>query len=370
MRIAHLVLGGEVRGGEMVALDLARGAKARGDDVLFLSPTRGPFTELVEGEGMRFLPADVSRTFRVGGAFRLAKTLRRERVDVLHTHTAIAANTLGRLIGRPMGAAVVSHIHIENYLPPNRVRAAVMRTIDNASARLASRIVAVSEQTRRALVAQGYPAQLIEVVPNGIHPVDHGGNSNGRSLLGSLGVPPEAPVVGEVARLCDAKGQSDLIRAVARLPEVRAVLVGEDLENGGAFRARLEREAEQAGVGSRVVFAGYRPAGPILRELDVFVLPSLIEGMPITVLEAMAHGKPVVATAVGGTPEVVVEGETGLLVPPGDPERLAAAIRSVLDDRELARRMGEAGRIRVAERFSVEAMTRRVLEIYDEVVAS
>jgi hypothetical protein len=80
--------------------------------------------------------------------------------------------------------------------------------------------------------------------------------------------------------------------------------------------------------------------------------------MPITVLEAMAHGKPVVATAVGGTPEVVVEGETGLLVPPGDPERLAAAIRSVLDDRELARRMGEAGRIRVAERFSVEAMTR------------
>src|SRR5262249_61237897 len=133
MKNAHLVLGGEVRGGEMVALDLARAAKARGDDVIFLSPTRGPFAEIVEGEGMRFLPADVSRTFRLGGAFGLAKTLRRERVDILHTHTAIAANSLGRLVGRTLGVKVVSHIHIENYLPPNRARAALIRTVDHAS---------------------------------------------------------------------------------------------------------------------------------------------------------------------------------------------------------------------------------------------
>ena len=101
----------------------------------------------------------------------------------------------------------------------------------------------------------------------------------------------------------------------------------------------------------------------------MLVLPSWIEGMPLVVLDAMAHRKPVVATPVGGTPELVVDEETGLLVPPRDPERLAAAIGRVLADPELATRLGEAGRRRAAESFTIERMTRRVLEIYDEVAA-
>jgi glycosyltransferase involved in cell wall biosynthesis len=105
----------------------------------------------------------------------------------------------------------------------------------------------------------------------------------------------------------------------------------------------------------------------VLGALDVFVLPSWIEGMPITVLEAMAHRKPVVATPVGGTPELVVDGETGLLVPPRDPEALAEALRSLVADPKRARRLGEAGYARVAERFTVDRMTTRVLEVYDEV---
>ena len=368
MRIGHLVIGGDVAGGQIVALELARAARARGDQVLFLSPSRGAFTELVEGEGMRVLPADVARTFRLGGALRLARTLRRERLDVLHTHTALAANVLSRLAGRLAAVPVVSHLHIENHLPPNRARARALRALDNATARLAARVVVVSEDTRRALQAQGYPERLLEVVPNGIGPVAQLDDESGRRALTELGLLDGAPVVGEIARLCDVKGQRDLIKAVARLPGVRAVLVGEDLEAGGAYRERLEREAAELGVGDRVLLAGYRPAETILPALDVFVLPSWIEGMPITVLEAMAHGKPVVATAVGGTAEVVVDGETGLLVPPRDPGRLAAAIDRLLSDPELARRLGEAGRARVAERFSAETMAGRVLEIYDEVV--
>ena len=101
----------------------------------------------------------------------------------------------------------------------------------------------------------------------------------------------------------------------------------------------------------------------------MLALPSWTEGLPLVVLEAMAHGKPVVATPVGGTPELVTDGETGLLVPPRDPQALAAALQRLLEDAELSRRLGEAGRRRVEERFSLDAMNRRVLQIYDEVVA-
>jgi glycosyltransferase involved in cell wall biosynthesis len=367
MRIAHLVISGDVAGGQMVALELARGAVSRGDEVLFLSPTRGEFAELVEREGIRVLPVDVSRAARLAGARRLARDLRREQVDVLHTHTAIAANILSRLAGRLAGVPVVSHLHIENYLPLDRLRASALRAADNATARLAARIVAVSERTKRALIEQGYPARLIDVVPNGIHLVSHDGNLPGRTTRSALGVPDGSPVIGEIARLCDVKGQRELLRALAGLPGVHAVLAGKDLEAGGAYRRGLEREAAELGVADRVVFAGYRPAAEILPALDVFVLPSWIEGMPIVALEAMAYGKPVVATPVGGTAELVVDEETGLLVPPRDPPALAAAIRRLLDDPPLARRLGEAGRARVAEHFSAEAMTRRVLAIYDEV---
>jgi glycosyltransferase involved in cell wall biosynthesis len=365
MRVAHLVISGDVAGGQMVALELARAARARGDDVLFLSPGRGAFTDLVERDGMRVLPVDVARTYRLGGAARLARDLRRQRVDVLHTHTALAANVLGRMAGRLAGVPVVSHLHIENHFPPSPARAAVLRSLDNRTARLAARIVAVSEGTKRALVEQGYPAELVEVVPNGIQLVSNDGDTSGRS---TLDVPEGARVVGEIARLCDVKGQRELLRALAQLPGVHAVFAGEDLEAGGEYRRGLEREAAELGIDDRVTFAGYRPAAEVLPALDVFVLPSWIEGMPITVLEAMAHGKPVVATAVGGTAELVVDGETGVLVPPRDPDRLAEAIRQLLDDPESARRLGKAGRARVAERFSAEAMSRRVLEIYDEVL--
>ena len=353
MRIAQLVLSGQVSGGQLVALTIARAASARGDEVVFLSPSRGPFTELVESEGLAVLDVRVGRALDVSRARPLARLLKRERIDLLHTHGAFAVNNLGRVAARLAGVPVVSHLHIENYLRPGAV-GMFQRTVDNATARLCARVIAVSEQTRRALERQGYPAGRIVVIANGIE-------LPGETPPVELGLP--RPVVGEIARLAEVKGQHDLIEALRELPGVHAVFAGEDLEQGGAYRRQLEREA-----GDRVRFLGYRDDVPaIIEALDVLVLPSWIEGLPLVVLEAMAHSKPVVATDVGGTAEAVVDGETGLLVPPRDPPALAAAIRRLLDDPEAARRMGEAGRRRVEERFSAEAMSRRVLEIYDEV---
>jgi glycosyltransferase involved in cell wall biosynthesis len=365
MTIAHLVIGGDVAGGQLIALAFARAARDRGDRVLFLSPTRGPFTELVEREGLEVRLVDVSRTFHVLGAWRLARLLRREHVDVLHTHTALAANVLSRVAGRLAGVAVVSHIHIENHFRPNRLARAVHTTLDNSTARLASRVLAVSRSTRDTLIAQGYPDRLVEVVHNGIDVGAHA-SLRGEGLRSELGVPDGALLVGEIGRLCDVKGQRELIEAAARVRDVHVVLVGDDLEQGGAYRVLLEELARDLGVTDRVHLLGYRAdAGELLDQFDALVLPSWIEGLPGVVLEGMAHSKPVIATPVGGTPELVVDGESGLLVPPRDPAALADAIQSLVADPERASRLGAAGRERAEREFSETAMTSRVLEVYD-----
>jgi glycosyltransferase involved in cell wall biosynthesis len=362
VRVAHLVIGGDVAGGQLVALQLARALRERGDDALFVSPSRGAFTERVEAEGFRVVGADVSRLTRLRGMFALSQRLHDEQVDVLHTHTLAAANALGRLAARWASIPVVSHLHIENHFRLSTRW--LLRFADNATARLAAAHVAVSEDTKRAYERQGYPSG-IEVVYNGVSLDGEGA----RGVRAELGIPDGAPLVGEIGRLCDVKGQRELIVALAQVPEARAVLVGADLEQGGAFQTALEHEAERLGVRDRVVFAGRREdAHAVLAALDVLALPSWTEGLPLVALEAMAQRRPVVATPVGGTPEVVVDGETGLLVPPRDPDALAAALRRLLDDADLRRRMGEAGYERVRERFSADAMTQRVLELYDEVV--
>jgi glycosyltransferase involved in cell wall biosynthesis len=223
----------------------------------------------------------------------------------------------------------------------------------------------VSESTRRAYERQGYPHR-IEVLYNGVDADPPSGNG---SLRREFGIDEETLLIGEVGRLCDVKGQRELIEALALVPRALVVLVGRDLEQGGAYQRDLEAEAERRGVRDRIVFAGERAADDVLGELDVFALPSWTEGLPLVVLEAMAHGRPVVATPVGGTPEVVLDEETGILVPPRDPAALAAALRRLVDDADLRRRLGEAGRRRAADRFSADVMTRRMLELYDEVAA-
>jgi glycosyltransferase involved in cell wall biosynthesis len=293
----------------------------------------------------------------IGGALdvravaRLARIFR--SIDLVHTHGHFALNVVARVAGRLGGARVLSHMHVQNVFRVGRGRG-VQIVLDNATAHLCFALVAVSEATRAEIVRQGYPPERVVTVLNGIEPA---APVEPRRLAAG-------PTILEVARLAEVKGQRTLLAALGRL-DASAILVGQDHEHGGAYQDELQALAAQLGVADRVVFAGYRADVPaLLAGCDVFCLPSRIEGMPLVVLEAMAYGKPVVATSVGGTPELVVDGVTGILVPPDDATALADALAVVLADPARARRMGEAGRARVERAFSLAASTERVLSLY------
>jgi glycosyltransferase involved in cell wall biosynthesis len=365
MKIAHLVTGGELAGGQAVALQLALAARDSGHDILFLSPTRGELLDRASAEGFSTELVDVTRTTRLRGAVALARLLRRLHVDLLHTHVHVAANVVGRLAARAARAAVLSHLHIENHFRPSRAARAPLVALDNATARLCARIVAVSDATRAAFERQGFPLGRIETVHNGVD-LTALAEAPRAELRSELGIPEDAVLLAHVGRLAPVKGQLELIEAVRGLRRdgVHAVFLGRDLERGGAYAGELERAAD----GLPVHFAGFRAdAAAALREVDALVLPSWVEGLPLVVLEAMAHAKPVVATAVGGTPEAVVEGKTGLLVAPHDVPALQSALARLLDDERLRSSLGHAGRKRVEEHFQATAMTGRILELYDEI---
>jgi glycosyltransferase involved in cell wall biosynthesis len=370
VRIAHLISGGDLAGGQAIALRLARAARGAGHDVLLVSPGRGEATEAAAAHGIPTEIVDVTRTTRLRGALELVHLLRRAEVDVLHTHVHVAANVLGRSAARAAGAAVISHLHIENHFRRQRLLRAPLVRLDNATARRCARLVAVCEATRAAFERQGFPPTLLETVPNGVDGVPAGPRG---ALRSELAVGDDVVVFAHVGRLAPVKGQRELIEALASLrdPRLHAVLVGRDVERGGTYEAGLRELAVSLGVGGRVHFAGFRAdAAALLSDVDALVLPSWIEGLPLVVLEAMAQARAVVATRVGGTPEAVLDGETGLLVPPGNVEALAAALRTVAESPELRSRLGEAGRQRVRDRFAAATMERRVLEIYDEVARS
>lgn len=284
------------------------------------------------------------------------------RPDLVHCHlpvSAVAARLAARRSGTPL--VYTEHNLMERYHPWTR-------RANLATWRLQRRVVAVSagvEASIRRLAPRGVP---VEVVENGVDVERFRPDAAAaQEARRQLGVPPEAPLVGQVAVFRPQK-RLDLWLACAaeirrRRPEVRFVLVGD-----GPERARLERIAGGPELAGAVVFAGLQEdVRAYYAALDVYLVSSDYEGLPVALLEAMASGAPVVSTSVGGVPEVVREGRDGRLVPPGDATALARAVLDLLNAPEERNRLATAARARVTDRFSIGRMVRRLEEIYTDV---
>ena len=239
---------------------------------------------------------------------------------------------------------------------------------DRMIGKLVDRTIAVSEAARAFLISsKGYAADKVVVVPNGRDLSTFRPGIARDAVRKELGLDRVVPIVGVVGRLEAQKGHAYLFEAwpsvVAEFPDARLLVVGD-----GSLRSRLEARAQELEVADSVMFAGFRADVPrVLDALDVLVLPSLYEGMPLTAIEASAMGRPVVATAVDGTPEVIREARTGRLVPPADPAALSRAIRGVLRDPLGAQRMGRAGRDFVLDRFDLDRQVANTARVYRDV---
>lgn len=326
-----------------------------------------------EGELQRAMRALDVPTFglqaRVGwaaplSAWRLARLLRRERASVLHAHCfhpTLTGLLAARLAGVPF---VFTRHHSDHHL---RLGRRGHTLVDAWCAKAAAQVIAVSEATRRILLeTERVPPERVSVVWNGMESLAAPPADEVRSLRASLGIAEDAAVCVMPARLHEEKGHRVLLRAAAEVvrdvPELVVLCAGE-----GPHRAAFEREAADLGLASVVRFLGHRRDVPALMALSrVVVLPSLAESFGFAALEAMSLGRPVVASRAGGLPEVVADGETGLLVDVGDAAGLARALAALLRDPERASALGAAGRVR-AGAFSCDRMLRGYEAVYERI---
>jgi glycosyltransferase involved in cell wall biosynthesis len=321
------------------------------------------------GLSLDTLAVEADSLARVGQLDRLAAFMRRIRPDVVNPHlfrsTAVAAP-----IARAMGIrAVVETYHGREAWRQGRLRGSFVA--DRLVARLVTRVIAVSRGAADFLVhGKGYPADKIVVIPNGRDLTRFVPGRHRDAVRKELGIDRGTPVVGVIGRLETQKGHVYLLDAwpdVMRVyPDARLLLVGD-----GSLRDSLAAQARRLRVAESVVFTGFRADIPrILDAIDVMALPSLHEGMPLTVIEAAAAGRPVVATAVDGTPEVVCDGQTGYLVPAADPAPLARALLALLGDPAGAARMGEEACRWARERFDIDAHVEATARVYREVAGA
>jgi glycosyltransferase involved in cell wall biosynthesis len=352
---------------------LADGLARDGHEVAVASEPEGRIAEAARGHDRPVYAIDCATN---GGAsktafqsIKLAQAIADFKAQIVHSHSfgAGIVAAMASLVTRGVGFVATLH----NYPPgtstmvPDHVghRWAVGVLVQRAH-----RIIVVSDALRRDVIT-GFPdaMQKCLVIPNGIDtkatPI-----RDAEEVRRGLGLPEGAPLIGVVARLAPQKGVLEFLDTARRVvnadPSVHCVVAGD-----GPLMQELEDRRAELALEAHVQLLGQVDwACELIGAMDVLVIPSVSEGSSVVAMEAMALGKPVVATAVGGVPEVVLDGETGLVVPPGDPEALANAIGAMLTDRDRAAAMGERGRTRAQTEFDVAEMLERTKAVYADVL--
>lgn len=366
VRVLHLIHHLEIGGAEtMLAELLPRLNAARFEVEAACLGGAGPRAAALEAAGIPVWSVGKRPGFDLRAVWRLARELRRRRVRILNTHS-FSAGCWGRVAGvLARTPIVVTTVHtVAGWANPGK-----HRLVNRLLAPAARRIVAVSECVRTSLIAQqGLAPHKIVVIHNGVDAERFAPGLDGTAARAEAHVAPGEALLVMIGRCSVEKGGPHFLAAIrllaARRP-VRAVVVGE-----GPQRAAWESLAVLLGVQDRVAFVGAR-LNPEhwIAAADAVVCPSLQESFGLVAVEAQACGKPVVASRIDGLQEVIVDGETGLLVPPGDPAALAAAMERLLDAPELGHRLGQAGIHHVRARFPIEATARAYETLYDQLLA-
>jgi L-malate glycosyltransferase len=348
------------RGGQNQVLTTVMGLRALGHRTLLVAHSEGELRQRA-AEGLDLVPLAPKTEMDLTAAWRLSRILKQLQPDVIHAHDphavamAALALSMSTQVAKP---PLVAARRVDFHLRGNSLSRWKYRQVDC--------FICASEAIRQILLADGVPATRAVTVHEGID-IERVEHAEPAKLHGEFWLPHHAPIVGNVAALVPHKGQRHLIDAakavLPQVPDARFIIAGE-----GELRPALERQIKDLHLEKHVLLAGFRPDVLSLhRAFDLFVMSSVTEGLGTSLLDAMAAGKAIVATRAGGIPEVVADGETGILVPPRDHDAMAEAIVRLLKDETLRRQMGDAGRAHARSLFSAERMVQNTLNVYQRV---
>lgn len=368
LKVLHIIGGGEFGGAEKHILNLAGAVDPQAVEITVCCLFSAPFVEVAARAGIKALAIPMRSKADFGVIGKLAGLINSGEFDIVHTH-GVRANLLGRLAARQAGKKkVITTVHS---LLERDYQGIISRYVNNLAERstrsLTGHFIAVSQGLKNSLVAGGIPAKSITVIHNGIL-LDEVSPSDAAEIAikEKLSIKDEA-LVGIVARLHAVKGHRYFIEAardvLLQRPETRFLIVGD-----GPYRPVLEKLTASMGINDKITFTGFvEDVYTIMAALDLLVISSLWEGFGLTAIEAMTLGVPVVATEVGGLPEVVQHGETGLLVPPANAAALAKNMVWMLDHPREARKMALKGGDIVRRKFTAGEMARRTVDLYRRV---
>ncbi|MFQ5721376.1 MAG: glycosyltransferase family 4 protein [Candidatus Aminicenantales bacterium] len=359
MSFFHIDAGREWRGGQRQSLFLVKELRRQGFSVYYVVQPSSPLYYKASEAGLPILPIKMRHEFDLAAILRLAWAMKRKNCLLAHFHDAH---------GLAVGAASSSLAKVPLRIISRRVDFPLKKNFLSRRKynKKIDAIVAISQGVKKILVESGLPSSKIKVIPSGLDFTPYQKASSSNYLRREFSFADDDYLVGMIAHLADHKGHKYLIRATKLLrekaPKVKVIIVGE-----GPLRLELTREVRDSGVEDIVFFLGFRQDIPrILSSLDLFVLSSYMEGLGSIILDAMACRLPVVATRVGGIPEVVTHNQTGLLVPARSPSALAKAILKLYNDRELASRLGQQGYEVVHRKFSAESMAAKIVRLYEK----
>lgn len=368
MKIFHLISSSGLLGAERVLLEIAEYSKLSGLEVTLgvFQNNRNPNLELAEVAKEQGFEVQV---FPCHGRLD-KKTIRMIRDCIVHggAHILHSHNYKSNFYARRALSDNNIRWVVTNHGRRSGPKLFLYHLLDGFEVRHADRVVAVSKEITEKMKLAGISPRKICLIENGIRLDRYKKKIASGSIRDSLRIRKDVPVIGTVGALTKEKGYVYFLNAIPRviriIPEAVFLLVGD-----GGERTRLEKTVSHLNIKSSVIFTGMRKDVPeILSILDVFVLPSLHEGLPMALLEAQAARIPVVATRVGAIPDVVEDGATGILIPPKDPQAIAEAIIMILSNKEFASKIAQKGFERVRDNFSSEKMGNKYLSVYKELI--
>jgi len=363
IKILQAIRQGKVGGGETHVLDLVKELDSERFESVILSFTEGPMVEKLKADGFQTYVVNTEKPFDLKVWDAVKKIVADEKIDLIHAHgTRANSNTFSA--AKASKIPLIYTVHGWSFHPDQNTVVKMIRTwSERFLVKVADRTICVSQSNLNEGKSK-FPMPNATVIVNGINQVKFNPDATYESVRAEFGIWDEEVLVGYIARITAQKEPLNFLRAIAKIPagmNVKFLIVGD-----GDLKADMLALAKELKLESRIIFQNFRDDIPvILNGIDIFCLPSLWEGLPIALLEAMAMRKAIIATAIDGTKDLVKHMENGLLIAPLSPDQLAEAIQLLVNDAPLRKKLGDQAGITVKENFNIGTMTRKVEAEYN-----